>query len=115
MAGAVTSRSTLPPQCGHFFKCGPSTFSIFSVRRPHFTHSYSYKGTDAPPPPIQKMKYSIAMETAAARACFSAGLSVGIHLSAQHERSPHPTGRMLEDRKSTRLNSSHTVISYAVF
>src|SRR5947207_8623648 len=27
------------------------------------------------------------------------------------ERLPHPVG----DRKSTRLNSSHTVISYAVF
>src|SRR5438034_6387368 len=28
---------------------------------------------------------------------------------------PAPDGRAAEDRKSTRLNSSHTVISYAVF
>src|SRR5947207_11287164 len=30
-------------------------------------------------------------------------------------REPVELGRYLEDRKSTRLNSSHTVISYAVF
>src|SRR2546426_5125162 len=38
--------------------------------------------------------------------------------SAQHRRRcprvPHPVPRR-EDRKSTRLNSSHLVISYAVF
>src|SRR5690606_41287553 len=28
---------------------------------------------------------------------------------------PHLTGAVLEDRKSTRLNSSHVKISYAVF
>src|SRR5256885_8722086 len=28
---------------------------------------------------------------------------------------PHGRGAVLEDRKSTRLNSSHLVISYAVF
>src|SRR5256885_8320537 len=28
---------------------------------------------------------------------------------------PEPADAMLEDRKSTRLNSSHLVISYAVF
>src|SRR5260221_11909908 len=43
----------------------------------------------------------------------------------QHQRSPHdsrpsshrrtPRRRLEGDRKSTRLNSSHTVISYAVF
>src|SRR5438034_7217819 len=30
-------------------------------------------------------------------------------------RRQHPKRRLLRDRKSTRLNSSHTVISYAVF
>src|SRR6266403_3959342 len=48
MDGAVITDSTLPPQCGHFFKCGPATFSIFSVFRPHFKHLYSYRGTDSP-------------------------------------------------------------------
>src|SRR3989442_14113217 len=28
---------------------------------------------------------------------------------------PHDVGRLIEDRKSTRLNSSHVRISYAVF
>src|SRR5256885_3141310 len=40
----------------------------------------------------------------------------GLELSAP---TPHPPGREegleIEDRKSTRLNSSHLVISYAVF
>src|SRR5437588_7324085 len=41
------------------------------------------------------------------------------HLSRRHDRGGlHVLGALfavLEDRKSTRLNSSHTVISYAVF
>src|SRR6476646_445018 len=32
-----------------------------------------------------------------------------------HTRAPGPDARAWSDRKSTRLNSSHTVISYAVF
>src|SRR2546426_9736661 len=40
----------------------------------------------------------------------------GIHLVAQHEsRSAPPVAPRVADRKSTRLNSSHLVISYAVF
>src|SRR5258707_11062134 len=46
MDDAEMRTSTLPPQCGHFFRCGPATFSIFSVKRPHFRHLYSYRGTD---------------------------------------------------------------------
>jgi hypothetical protein len=49
VAGAVNVCSTLPPQCGHFFRCGPATGSIFSVFFPHFTHWYSYSGTAFPP------------------------------------------------------------------
>src|SRR5947207_12434714 len=33
----------------------------------------------------------------------------------QHQRVNLASGELVEDRKSTRLNSSHTVISYAVF
>ncbi len=44
MAGAVMTDSTLPPQCGHFFRCGPLTGSILSVWRPHFWQAYSYNG-----------------------------------------------------------------------
>src|SRR5215204_7429270 len=36
-------------------------------------------------------------------------------LGRQHEQVPQPTRRDGRDWKSTRLNSSHTVISYAVF
>src|SRR2546426_4879108 len=36
-------------------------------------------------------------------------------LRAQRGRTSHFNGKVLRDRKSTRLNSSHLVISYAVF
>src|SRR5260221_5004129 len=38
-------------------------------------------------------------------------------LQREHDEQPRPAarGRRTVDRKSTRLNSSHTVISYAVF
>src|SRR6266849_7872016 len=49
MAGAEGRRSTKPLQCGHFLRCGPSTFSMRSVRRAHFLHLYSYSGTARPP------------------------------------------------------------------
>src|SRR5690349_2287401 len=60
MAGAVMTDSTFPPQCGHFFRCGPETDSIFSVWRPHFRHLYSYRGTAAPhvSVPNKKVKQS---------------------------------------------------------
>src|SRR5438132_8565410 len=53
-----------------------STFSIFSVLRPHFRHLYSYRGTDAPPQALQKMKYSIATEPAATRRRFCTAISL---------------------------------------
>src|SRR5256885_8592309 len=40
---------------------------------------------------------------------------VGIACTAYGEDSAHPEMEVTEDRKSTRLNSSHLVISYAVF
>src|SRR3712207_7140469 len=48
-------------------------------------------------------------------------LLVSTHQSRDHQGGLHevldriPTGLLLEDRKSTRLNSSHANISYAVF
>src|SRR5438132_5524121 len=36
-------------------------------------------------------------------------------LTDEDRRTPHERRRQCRDRKSTRLNSSHTVISYAVF
>src|SRR5688572_31601837 len=37
------------------------------------------------------------------------------HVLRALARDPAPRGRLLGDRKSTRLNSSHSQISYAVF
>src|SRR5260221_10688277 len=43
-------------------------------------------------------------------------LLVALPVLHEHVRLPHdPRPRDEQDRKSTRLNSSHTVISYAVF
>src|SRR5256885_8399027 len=40
-----------------------------------------------------------------------------VHVEAcpLHDRQRHEVGMLPQDRKSTRLNSSHLVISYAVF
>src|SRR5438034_7655101 len=43
----------------------------------------------------------------------SSGQGKGRSQTHQRDQDRHPTAR--GDRKSTRLNSSHTVISYAVF
>src|SRR5438034_7434839 len=40
---------------------------------------------------------------------------IGQTATANAELKPGATSEIIEDRKSTRLNSSHTVISYAVF
>src|SRR5438034_7734344 len=40
---------------------------------------------------------------------------VGIKAGTGHRHAPFPRQALGRDRKSTRLNSSHTVISYAVF
>src|SRR5260221_3875316 len=48
---------------------------------------------------------------------------VGLAVAARHQIEQHVIGQLIDrqllrdqlDRKSTRLNSSHTVISYAVF
>src|SRR2546426_5306419 len=44
------------------------------------------------------------------------GIAVHVHVEHVHEDGdPGRRGREIQDRKSTRLNSSHLVISYAVF
>lgn len=41
MAGAVSVRSRVPPQCGQVVSSGSENFWIFSVRRWHCWHWYS--------------------------------------------------------------------------
>src|SRR2546422_6881822 len=43
------------------------------------------------------------------------GVSVGVGADDLRDRLPHLDEELPEDRKSTRLNSSHGYISYAVF
>lgn len=40
-AGALSTRSSLPPQCGHTVISGSENFWIFSTRLWHAAHSYS--------------------------------------------------------------------------
>src|SRR5260221_3636499 len=49
------------------------------------------------------------------RRCASMVLPCFCSSSRHHSSSLRMQGKTIEDRKSTRLNSSHTVISYAVF
>src|SRR2546426_7799691 len=51
----------------------------------------------------------------AARVFHGAGNLRVLRVGGGGERRPHESGEEPEDRKSTRLNSSHLVISYAVF
>src|SRR5207253_10947662 len=46
---------------------------------------------------------------------FTAGRGAGAHTGSEACRGPAPGCRLAKDRKSTRLNSSHVAISYAVF
>src|SRR5256885_11234112 len=48
-------------------------------------------------------------------ATFNSAVGATVGLLAETIRDPLITDREVQDRKSTRLNSSHLVISYAVF
>src|SRR5205807_6778830 len=58
---------------------------------------------------------SESMQQAASAAILPFGFSVDTFISPAGLAGLRPAGRKTQDRKSTRLNSSHLVISYAVF
>src|SRR5438034_5835816 len=59
--------------------------------------------------------YTLSLHDALPICCVSDGLSVDSRTTGRAVRSPVGPRSPRADRKSTRLNSSHTVISYAVF
>src|SRR5438034_467228 len=91
--------SSLTIQCHFFF--------LLMIRRPPRSTLFPYTTLFRSPPTCSR--------TAATRAFFWVWPPTGTRRGAApgsarcSARRPHP------DRKSTRLNSSHTVISYAVF
>src|SRR5258708_39610873 len=59
---------------------------------------------------------SAGSRRAPAAACGGHGFNAGRRRGGlQRTRTPHHLRSQTEDRKSTRLNSSHQIISYAVF
>src|SRR5207244_13398015 len=90
-----------------------------SVHTPHYA-ILSLSSTLHPPPSPTLFPYTTLFrslrgnEARRAEPRLVAGAAAVAHLPAARLRSRH-AGRLGEDRKSTRLNSSHQIISYAVF
>src|SRR5690625_6096332 len=60
--------------------------------------------------PVDEVKWSVRIP-----AIWSATMGYHNHVVHPTGRSPTPALSQIKDRKSTRLNSSHVAISYAVF
>src|SRR5205807_3431122 len=83
--------------------------------RGHRCSSYAQcRQANRPSPPTQWLARSLPLLRSSAELTrdTSVPFSLPPRLAAQSRQSPH---RFLRDRKSTRLNSSHLVTSYAVF
>src|SRR5260221_2586281 len=87
----------------------PLFFSFFFFNDTATTEIYTLSLHDALP--ISRMNPGMAPRP------YRAGISSRARALQPSPPRPHPSQRRLarRDRKSTRLNSSHTVISYAVF
>src|SRR5206468_10225273 len=92
-----------------------SALFIFSLRYPLFTSLYLFN----PPPPTEI--YTLSLHDALPIS-EHAGVGIDIRLpgdpvvlAVDRSRVDNRITRQAEDRKSTRLNSSHDQISYAVF
>src|SRR5947207_6369467 len=86
-------------------------FFFFMIRRPPRSTLFPYTTLfrslrEAVVRSVEGLECALAL---LGEECLQGGLSLG-----ERARTPG-TPRRGEDRKSTRLNSSHTVISYAVF
>src|SRR5437773_7150108 len=76
---------------------------------------------DAPKPPTEQEKTKAVAPSAADGDYVGSETCITCHQDQDHRFKNTPMGRVMahprtpEDRKSTRLNSSHITISYAVF
>src|SRR3712207_8141069 len=91
------------------------SFFFLMIRRPPrstlFPYTTLFRSEPARPPRARALHHPLAQLAALAAL---AGLALE-HARRQHDRRPVVRERHLLDRKSTRLNSSHANISYAVF
>src|SRR5256885_13097541 len=85
------------------------------IRRPPrstlFPYTTLFRSRERPRPAAARERSSSMMETGSARGKLDLQQAARDHLWMHFTR----MGGYREDRKSTRLNSSHLVISYAVF
>src|SRR2546426_8122216 len=85
------------------------TCSTHFVQQPHVALLYTViRGPGGRAAPVRASGAPLEMRAATPTA-------TGIHVVLGGTGCKEPRGRSLGDRKSTRLNSSHLVISYAVF
>src|SRR5688572_33123629 len=82
-------------------------FFFLMIRRPPRSTLFPYTTLFR----SNEVQVSIADECARQQSCFAKDLKTVA--DTEHEAST--VGKLPEDRKSTRLNSSHSQISYAVF
>src|SRR5690349_23793831 len=87
--------------------CRDTTHSSFCLTATTTTEIYTLSLHDALPIFRRKDARARRRQTCWPRSCR--------RTSRRAPRSPKPLGAASEDRKSTRLNSSHVEISYAVF
>src|SRR5690349_22816888 len=80
-----------------------TSFFFLMIRRPPRSTLFPY--TTLFRSPARRRRDRRVRERAAGR----------VATAQRTEHDPHSASRRLEDRKSTRLNSSHVEISYAVF
>src|SRR2546429_7312449 len=90
------------------------------VREGYDVWSESYDQTPNPLIALDRRFTMTLLQPRAAERILDAGCGTGAHLRLILNRGSKPVGldfsrEMLRDRKSTRLNSSHGYISYAVF
>src|SRR5437773_9575786 len=85
----------------------PTTFLYYETRPPRNLHSFPTRRSSDLRCPTTR---SSAMRSGRSGSCSCAPLTGGRRSSTTCS-----TGRERRDRKSTRLNSSHITISYAVF
>src|SRR5260221_5921086 len=85
------------------------------IRRPPRSTLFPYTTLFRSPLKCTVWTFKLLTERDTAVVSLKKGFKVSIQVDERKATHINPLSTWIEDRKSTRLNSSHTVISYAVF